>query len=692
MKFLELKYGYYLLFGLLLFPKLLYSQEYLLSTKLQLKSNYWKQVKQMTKCSNGDHIIAGTFEKELDIGGQLIKSKGKRSVFLSATDTSGKIKWANTFYCPDYSGVVGVMQDDDGIISMPGWFYDSLQIGNILLAHTGSKNVFISRFDKNGNPLEAKIVLPDFNGNLKASIMDSYGQLFLAGTFKKRIKLGSNVYDAKGGEDIFILQVSNQGEILNSMTIGGTGNDLIEGLLLVKEKLFVYGTFEKDLPLGDTLLRSAGKNDGFLVKLNASLSYSDAITIGGSSTDEIVAVNKDTLANLYLTGSYKKSLHLGQNIYHSKGENDIFYAKLNSNLQFLNVSSWGGKGKDSPTDLYVNKSQQVFITGIYSKPFVMGSDTLTIENRFSNGFLSMVDKTGQLNWVKKFKGKSEEIPTKIYEDDESAILVTGTFHNEMQIDQIKWTAEKSADVFMLKYLDPCTLLNFDLPSEKVICNDEQIILSAGEGYTNYNWKDGFASTESVEIADTGFWWVEITDQYGCHFSDTIHVKKDSLFMNYTVKDEEMPEGNNGSISLTYGGGKAPYNILWSDFEQSASRENLTKGFYEVKITDANACEINQEIEVSQMVASGILDIQAYPNPMSDFTHILYSIPENTRIQISLYDFSGRKLLVLFSGKKHKGEYGFDWRTSLLKEGIYYLQIQTPKGVVSKKIIINPGHN
>ena len=163
-------------------------------------------------------------------------------------------------------------------------------------------------------------------------------------------------------------------------------------------------------------------------------------------------------------------------------------------------------------------------------------------------------------------------------------------------------------------------------------------------------------------------------------------------MNYTVKDEEMPEGNNGSISLTYGGGKAPYNILWSDFEQSASRENLTKGFYEVKITDANACEINQEIEVSQMVASGILDINAFPNPMSDFTHILYSIPENTRIQISLYDFSGRKLLVLFSGKKHKGEYGFDWRTSLLKEGIYYLQIQTPKGVVSKKIIINPGYN
>ncbi len=163
-------------------------------------------------------------------------------------------------------------------------------------------------------------------------------------------------------------------------------------------------------------------------------------------------------------------------------------------------------------------------------------------------------------------------------------------------------------------------------------------------------------------------------------------------MTYSVKDEEMPEGNNGSISLTYGGGKAPYNILWSDFEQTASRENLTNGFYQVKITDANGCEINHEIEVAQMVASGILDIRAYPNPMKDFTHILYSIPENTRIQISLYDFSGRKLLVLYSGKKHKGEYGFDWGTSLLREGVYYLQIQTPKGVVSKKIVVNSDHN
>ena len=692
MKFLGFKFGFYLFCIFLLIPGMLYSQEYLLNTKLQLKSNYWKQVGHMAINNDGNRIIAGTFEKELDVDGQFIKTQGKRSIFLAGTDTSGKPNWIQTLYCPEYSGVEGVMVSDAGVITMLGWFYDSLQIGNILLAHTGSMSVFISRFGKNGNPLEAEIILSDFRGNIKASVIDSEGQLFLGGTFKRKIILGPKVYDAKGGEDVFIFQINNQGEILNSMAIGGTGKDNIEGMLWMKDKLLVYGTFEKELPFGDTLLRSAGKSDGFLALLNSSLSYSSAKAIGGNGTDELVAVNSDASGNLYLTGSYKRSLRLGQSTYHSQGESDIFYAKLDTNLQFVNVNSWGGKGKDSPTDIFVNTERQVFITGIYNKPFIIGSDTLMVENRFSNGFLSMVSSSGQVNWVKKFTGKSEEIPNKIYEDGESAILLTGTFHSEMQFDQIKWTAEKSADVFILKYLDPCSLLEFDLPPQKVICNEQQIVLSAGAGYSNYNWNDGFANTESVEIADTGLWWVEITDQYGCHFSDTIHVKKDSLFMTYSVKDEEMPEGNNGSISLTYGGGKSPYNILWSDFEQTANRENLTSGFYQVKITDANGCEINQEIEVAQMVASGILDIRAFPNPMKDFTHILYSIPENTRIQISLYDFSGRKLLVLFSGKKHKGEYGFDWGTSLLREGVYYLQIQTPKGVVSKKIIINPSNN
>ncbi|RLD30929.1 MAG: hypothetical protein DRI73_09655 [Bacteroidetes bacterium] len=692
MKFSGYKFEYFLLFAFLLIPKMLYSQEYLLDTKLHLKSNYWKQLKHMAISTNGDHIIAGTFENELEIGGQTIKTQGKRSVFLSASDSTGKIKWMNAFYCSDYSGVEGVMVNDDGIINVLGWFYDSLQIGNTLLSHTGSKNVFISQFDKNGNLNEAKVILHDFQGNFKKSIIGPEEHLFLAGTFKRRISIGSKTYNTKGGEDIFILQISKQGEILNSLTIGGTGKDDIDGLLWVKDKLVVYGMFEKELPLGDTLLRSSGKSDGFLAIFHSTLNYSEGLALGGSSNDEIVAVYSDASANLYLTGSYKRSIHIGQTIYHSQGESDIFYAKLDSNLQFVNVNSWGGKGKDSPTDIFVNKDQQVFISGIYTKPFIIGSDTLTIENRFSNGFLAMTDRTGQTNWVKKFTGKSEEIPNKIYEDGESAILVTGTFYNEMEFDQTRWTAGKSADAFMLKYLDPCSLLKFDLPSEKVICNDQQIILSAGEGYSNYIWKDGYANTESVEIADTGLWWVEITDQYGCHFFDTIHVKKDSLFMTYSVKDEEMPEGNNGSISLTYGGGEAPYNILWYDFEQTASQENLTNGFYQVKITDANGCEINQEIEVGQMVASGILDIRAFPNPMKDFTHILYSIPENTRIQISLYDFSGRKLLVLYSGKKHKGEYGFDWGTSLLREGVYYLQIQTPKGVVSKKIVVNPDHN
>jgi len=686
-----LKNKYLLVLFFIVLSRFISGQEYLLKGKMQLKSHYWKQIRFMVTSGNGNRLLVGVFEKDLDIDGVSLKVQGKRSVFLASLDSSDKINWIKNYNCTGYLGVDAIQTDDEGTLMMTGWFYDSLQLGNQFLISPGQKKIFFCRFDKSGNPVESKIILPHFQGDIRSSIIKHDGNLMLAGTFRKKLNAGSDEFYSKGGTDVIVIQVSLNNEIVKSFVLGGQGDDNIQGLLWKNKKLLLYGTFEKEMSVGDTLLKSSGKKDVFMVRMDSTLNFTGALSIGGRLNDEAKAATADNAGNYYITGTYRRSLEMDRVTYSSKGESDIFLAKLDAELKYVLRNSWGGKGQDMPTGIFVNKKHQIFLSGIFNKNVSFGLDTLSNDNRFSDGFLTMIDPSGSVNWVKQLNGSSEEIPQRIFPDGNDGILVTGSFYDEMEFEGNKWNAEGSSDGFVLKYLDPCSLLKFDLPEEKAICNDNKITLSAGIGYSGYNWNNGYAQTESVEIADTGLWFVEIMDQYGCKALDTIHVSKDSVFLSYKVKDEEMPEGYNGSIELSYGGGKPPYIILWSDFQQAKKRENLTKGFYQVKLTDANACEIIQEIEVGQMVAAGILDINAFPNPIDDLTHIFYAIPENTRIQISLYDFAGRRLLTLFSGKKRKGEYGFDWRAHLLKEGVYYLQIQTPKGVVSKKIIINPDH-
>jgi hypothetical protein len=88
------------------------------------------------------------------------------------------------------------------------------------------------------------------------------------------------------------------------------------------------------------------------------------------------------------------------------------------------------------------------------------------------------------------------------------------------------------------------------------------------------------------------------------------------------------------------------------------------------------------------VASIILDIYNFPNPMEDLTHIVYSLPENTSLEISLFDMTGKLVFVLYRGQNRKGIYEFDWNAGNLQNGVYYLRIQTPDGLVSKKIMIS----
>ena len=50
--------------------------------------------------------------------------------------------------------------------------------------------------------------------------------------------------------------------------------------------------------------------------------------------------------------------------------------------------------------------------------------------------------------------------------------------------------------------------------------------------------------------------------------------------------------------------------------------------------------------------------------------------------------NGKLVFVLYRGQNRKGKYEFDWTSGNLKNGVYYLRIQTPDGIVSKKIMIS----
>lgn len=86
----------------------------------------------------------------------------------------------------------------------------------------------------------------------------------------------------------------------------------------------------------------------------------------------------------------------------------------------------------------------------------------------------------------------------------------------------------------------------------------------------------------------------------------------------------------------------------------------------------------------------ILD-QNYPNPFNSTTVIEYSLPQEDRINLSIYDVTGRLVKTVVDQEQVAGHYAVNWdgknSTGVqLPTGIYYCVLRTSNNIFSKKIV------
>ena len=94
----------------------------------------------------------------------------------------------------------------------------------------------------------------------------------------------------------------------------------------------------------------------------------------------------------------------------------------------------------------------------------------------------------------------------------------------------------------------------------------------------------------------------------------------------------------GEIDLTVSGGVAPYTYTWNNGETSEDLFDVTAGFYEVTVIDANGCDVITNTLVEEMSVAGIEDMDGiqtsvYPNPTTDAATVTWNSVAVTNITI-----------------------------------------------------------
>lgn len=77
----------------------------------------------------------------------------------------------------------------------------------------------------------------------------------------------------------------------------------------------------------------------------------------------------------------------------------------------------------------------------------------------------------------------------------------------------------------------------------------------------------------------------------------------------------------------------------------------------------------------------------YPNPFNSITSISYSIPNDNKVVIKIYDLLGREIETLVNEFKHSGNYRVYFNAGNLSSGIYFYSFQSDDYRTIKKMVL-----
>ncbi|MEO1517837.1 MAG: T9SS type A sorting domain-containing protein [Bacteroidota bacterium] len=129
--------------------------------------------------------------------------------------------------------------------------------------------------------------------------------------------------------------------------------------------------------------------------------------------------------------------------------------------------------------------------------------------------------------------------------------------------------------------------------------------SGGTSPYNYSWSDANnSSTQTIENLPPGVYVVTVTDANDCTAVTEVEVEQgefdcSNFSVDVVILNARCFGSEDGSITLDPQNEVAPLRVEWNDGNNDLVRNGLAAGTYTVTLTDAQNCQLIDEITISQ---------------------------------------------------------------------------------------------
>ncbi|MET3542539.1 Tfp pilus assembly major pilin PilA, partial [Pontibacter aydingkolensis] len=251
--------------------------------------------------TQGNTYVVGYFRDRIIFDGITLKSSGGWDVFIAKYNASGSVLWAQRAGGANTDVGTGVAIDGFGNAYVTGYFYDPATFGSTTLTSAGGADMFVAKYDPSGNVLWAQRSGGANNDISNSIAVDGSGNAYVTGYFYETTTFGSTTLTSSGGQDMFVAKYNASGTVVWAKQAGGTNSDYGRGIAVDGQgNAYVTGEFYGTATFGSTTLTSAGYDDIFVAKYDASGTVVWAKQAGGTNSDYGRGIAVDGQGNAYV--------------------------------------------------------------------------------------------------------------------------------------------------------------------------------------------------------------------------------------------------------------------------------------------------------------------------------------------------------------------------------------------------------
>jgi hypothetical protein len=239
--------------------------------------------------ANGNSYVTGSFGGTADFDpgpntANLIFNGGFYDIFVAKYDANGNYVWAIAIGGAGSENGQSIAVDTLGNVYITGLFNGTVDFdpgpGTMSLTATGNNaDLYIAKYDTDGNYIWAKSLAGADNVNGEFITLDTYGNIYITGAFQNTADFdpgqGTASLTATGNFDIFVAKYAPDGNYIWAKNMGGSGIDrglstTVDASGNVYTTGFFNGTADFDPGTGVANLTSKGSSDIFISKLDVS--------------------------------------------------------------------------------------------------------------------------------------------------------------------------------------------------------------------------------------------------------------------------------------------------------------------------------------------------------------------------------------------------------------------------------------